>query len=184
MSTAAVHDWIECDSPAGSVFVAFTGGLVSGLLIVNDRDRRNSFEDFRAYMREQVGADLSAVSAADSDWAAALAEALAEGRTDMPVDLSSRPPFHRAALRAAADIPKGEVRTYAEVAAAAGRPGAARAVGQAMARNPVPLLLPCHRVVPSAGGVGQYGYGPDLKQRLLSLAGASVPAGGGVRARP
>ncbi len=174
MSTAAAHDWIECDSPAGPVFVAFSGGRVSGLLIVNDRNRRNNFEDFKAYMRELVGVDVSAVTAADSDWAAALVEALLEGRTDMPVDLSSRPPFHRAALRAAAEIPKGEVRTYAEVAAAAGRPGAARAVGQAMARNPVPLLLPCHRVVPSAGGVGQYGYGPDLKKRLLSLEGAAV----------
>ena len=66
------------------------------------------------------------------------------------------------------------VRTYGELAAAVGRPNAARAVGTAMARNPVPLLVPCHRVVPSSRGVGNYGYSPELKAKLLANEGAVV----------
>ena len=72
---------------------------------------------------------------------------------------------------ATARIPRGEVRTYGELAAIVGRPRAARAVGTAMARNPVPLLVPCHRVVPSSGGVGNYGFGSDLKAKLLAGEG-------------
>ena len=92
-------------------------------------------------------------------------------RTDVPVDLSSRSVFHQEVLRATARIPRGEVRTYGELAAIVGRPRAARAVGTAMARNPVPLLVPCHRVVPSSGGVGNYGFGSDLKAKLLAGEG-------------
>lgn len=67
------------------------------------------------------------------------------------------------------DIPYGEVRTYAEVAEMAGHPNAYRAVGTACARNPLPLIIPCHRVVPSSGGIGSYAGGSSLKRRLLEL---------------
>jgi methylated-DNA-[protein]-cysteine S-methyltransferase len=88
------------------------------------------------------------------------------------VDLSAAPPFHAKALRALARIPYGRTVTYGDLAARAGRPHGARAVGQAMARNPVPLVIPCHRVVASGGGLGGYGGGLDLKRRLLHLEGA------------
>lgn len=77
-------------------------------------------------------------------------------------------------LKECARIPRGEVVTYAELARIAGNPRAARAVGQAMARNPLPLLIPCHRVVPSMGGVGSFGGGARLKAWLLEREGASV----------
>jgi methylated-DNA-[protein]-cysteine S-methyltransferase len=87
------------------------------------------------------------------------------------VDLSDLSPFQQAALRAAAKIPPGEVRSYQWVAMQIGRPKAARAVGQVMARNPIPLLFPCHRVVDSAGELHNYGYGLKMKARLLRMEG-------------
>jgi methylated-DNA-[protein]-cysteine S-methyltransferase len=90
----------------------------------------------------------------------------------VPVDLSGVPPFHAKALRAAGRIPFGRTRTYADLAAAVGRPRGARAVGQAMARNPVPLVVPCHRVV-GRNGLGGYGGGLALKRRLLAIENPS-----------
>jgi O-6-methylguanine DNA methyltransferase len=90
---------------------------------------------------------------------------------DGVLDISDLTPFEQAALRAAARIPPGEVRSYAWVATQIGRPRAARAVGRVMARNPVPLLLPCHRVVDSSGGLHDYYYGLDMKARLLKMEG-------------
>src|SRR5690606_14358281 len=82
------------------------------------------------------------------------------------VDLSSQPAFYRRVYTALLQVRRGETRTYGQLAAAAGSPGAARAVGGAMAANEWPLVIPCHRVV-AAGGLGGYGGGLDLKRRLL-----------------
>ncbi|MHB8151622.1 MAG: methylated-DNA--[protein]-cysteine S-methyltransferase [Vulcanimicrobiaceae bacterium] len=94
---------------------------------------------------------------------------------DQRVDLSDLTPFEQAALRATATIPPGEVRSYGWVATTIGRPKAARAVGRVMARNPLPLLFPCHRVVDSTGDLHDYGYGLDLKARLLQMEGYRPP---------
>jgi len=90
---------------------------------------------------------------------------------DAIVDISDLTPFEQAALRAAARIPPGEVRSYAWVATQIGRPRAARAVGRVMARNPLPLLFPCHRVVDSSGDLHDYFYGIEMKARLLEMEG-------------
>lgn len=88
--------------------------------------------------------------------------------------------FRRAVLQACAAIPAGEVRTYGELAADAGRPGAARAVGTAMATNPLPLVVPCHRVVRSDGRVGGYGAGGTAyKATLLAAEGVPLEARNG-----
>ena len=106
-----------------------------------------------------------------------LAAALRGNRAPIAVDLSGLTAFQRRVLSAAAAIPPGETRSYAQIAAAAGAPGAARAAGTALARNPAPLLIPCHRVVRGNGTIGAYsGGGPSVKQRLLQREGASVPA--------
>ena len=94
----------------------------------------------------------------------------------VPVDLSAAPPFHGKVLWALARIPYGQTVTYGELAARVGRPHGARAVGQAMACNPVPLVVPCHRVVASGGGLGGYRGGLDLKRRLLGLEGVRFSA--------
>jgi len=72
-------------------------------------------------------------------------------------------------LRAVADIPFGGLKTYGDIAAAVGRPGASRFVGNTMAKNPFPILVPCHRVVRRNGGIGGFGGGPDLKKRLIAF---------------
>ena len=77
-------------------------------------------------------------------------------------------------LRATAKIPAGEVRSYSWVAAEMGQPKAARAVGGVMARNPVPLLYPCHRVVDCEGRLHNYEYGIDVKARILELEGCNT----------
>lgn len=91
----------------------------------------------------------------------------------VPVDLRLvGSPFRRAALETLrAGVAAGDVVTYGALAARAGRPRAARAVGTACATNPVPILVPCHRVVPGSGGIGSYGGGPERKRVLLALEG-------------
>jgi O-6-methylguanine DNA methyltransferase len=85
--------------------------------------------------------------------------------------LDGMTPFQRNVLKAIRKIPAGETMTYGDVAKAAGKPGAARAVGNVMARNPIPLILPCHRVVAS-NGLGGFTGGLDVKRKLLKLEGA------------
>jgi len=98
-------------------------------------------------------------------------------RLDLPADLRLvAAPFRREALRTLhRDVARGEVITYGALARAAGHPGAARAVGTACARNPVPIVVPCHRVVPSGAGLGAYGGGAERKRALLTLEGAARP---------
>lgn len=94
--------------------------------------------------------------------------------SNVPVSFTGLSPFEQEVLHCLRQIPRGEVRPYAWLAKEAGRPRAIRAVGTIMARNPVPLLLPCHRVVPSTGGIGNYGYGSPMKRELLQREGVSV----------
>ena len=92
--------------------------------------------------------------------------------SDVPIDVDDASPFHQAAWQACRTIPSGETRPYKWLASEAGRPGAPRAAGQAMARNRLPFLIPCHRVIASDGSLGGYGSGRtrlDLKRRLLDM---------------
>ncbi len=90
------------------------------------------------------------------------------------VDLSALSPFARAVLEKTREIPRGQVRPYAWVAREIGRPGAVRAVGTALARNPVPLIIPCHRVVRSDGTPGSYAFGSRAKRTLLAHEGVRL----------
>ena len=90
---------------------------------------------------------------------------------DDTLDVADRSPFKRAVWQATRSIPYGETRSYAWVAQRVGGPGAARAVGQALARNPVPIVVPCHRVIASRGALGGFTGGLDVKERLLRLEG-------------
>ncbi len=91
-------------------------------------------------------------------------------RFDLPLDLHGTP-FQKKALRRVARIPYGKVKTYGDIAADIGKPRAARAVGSANARNNLPLVIPCHRVV-ATNGLGGYGGGLALKKRLLKMEGS------------
>jgi methylated-DNA-[protein]-cysteine S-methyltransferase len=97
-----------------------------------------------------------------------------EGRRytfDLQLDLRVAP-FHEAVLRELARVPYGHTDTYGSLAAKAGRPKAARAVGTVMNRNPIPIVLPCHRIVGANGSLTGYAGGLDVKRRLLQLEGA------------
>ena len=86
---------------------------------------------------------------------------------DVPLDLSAQPPFRRKVLLEAAKIPCGQTISYGELAERVGKPRAARAVGQAMAKNPVAPIVPCHRVIGADGSLVGFGGGVDMKARLL-----------------
>jgi methylated-DNA-[protein]-cysteine S-methyltransferase len=94
---------------------------------------------------------------------------------DVELDISALPDFERLVLEATRGIPPGETRTYGELAAAIGSPGAARAVGRALGRNPIPIIIPCHRILAAGGRSGGFSApgGSATKLRLLSLEGAS-----------
>lgn len=92
---------------------------------------------------------------------------------DLPLDLTLTTGFRREVVRHLPEIPYGRTATYTEVAALAGSPRAVRAVGTACAKNPLPLVVPCHRVVRSDGTTGQYAGGPAAKRWLLELEAAS-----------
>ncbi|HAM01343.1 MAG TPA: cysteine methyltransferase [Acidimicrobiaceae bacterium] len=91
-------------------------------------------------------------------------------RFELPLKLSGTD-FQRQVWGSLAEIPYGTTISYAELAAMVGRPTAFRAVGQANGANPLPIVLPCHRVVASGGRIGGYGGGLDMKRRLLALEG-------------
>lgn len=95
-------------------------------------------------------------------------------RFTVPLDWSARTGFRAEVLRALAEVPYGEVVTYGELAARAGNPKAARAVGSAMATNPWPVVIACHRVVRAGGSLGHYGGGQDLKRQLVEMERATL----------
>jgi methylated-DNA-[protein]-cysteine S-methyltransferase len=92
-------------------------------------------------------------------------------RFDIPVDLTLAAGFGRKVLRATARIPYGKVSTYREIAGRAGSPRGSRAAGNALGANPIPIVVPCHRVVATGGGLGGYTGGIDRKEFLLRLEG-------------
>ena len=95
-------------------------------------------------------------------------------RWSVPVDLSSGTSFQEKVWRTLTQIPRGQTRSYAWVAQKVGKPNAARAVGTACGANPVPVIIPCHRVIASGGSLGGFGGGLPMKRRLLRLEGANV----------
>ena len=99
------------------------------------------------------------------------------GLDGIAIDLEGVPPFHRKVYEAARRITRGEIRSYGDLAADAGSPQGARAVGQAMAKNPLPIVVPCHRVIAAGGKPGGFTSpgGLDTKARLLEIEGAKLP---------
>ncbi|MFZ5827221.1 MAG: methylated-DNA--[protein]-cysteine S-methyltransferase [Bacillota bacterium] len=156
------------ESVLGPIHVAWIAQGIACLAVGEESD-----EAFVARCRASTGAAPARSDERQGDLAAALQGWLAGEVYQGPIDLTGLSPFAQGVLAACRAIPRGEVRTYAELAAAVGKPGAARAVGTVMRRNPVPLLIPCHRVVRGDGVIGNYSMGgPAVKERLLRLEGA------------
>lgn len=170
LSVGLADAYASLESPLGPVFVAWNGRGVSAVSAGADG------KAFEARFRAEFGRPLHRVPAPPPRLAAALARRLAgDRRAPVPVDLRGRSPFERAVLEKAAEIPRGEVRPYGWVAREIGRPRAVRAVGSALGRNPVPLVVPCHRVVRGDGTIGQYSMGgPAAKRAVLEAEGLDV----------
>jgi len=94
---------------------------------------------------------------------------------DVAVDFAGMTPFTKSVLAATAEVPYGELTSYGEIAARIGQPGASRAVGNALSRNPVPVIVPCHRIIRSDASIGKYTGGVDIKRTLLSIEGHVAP---------
>ncbi len=93
---------------------------------------------------------------------------------DLPLDMSQATPFQRRVWEVTRTIVRGQTRSYGDIARQLGSPHAARAVGQAMARNPWPVIIPCHRVVGSDGRLTGFGGGLEMKRRMLEMEGATL----------
>ena len=93
---------------------------------------------------------------------------------DVPLDWGAMAPFQRAVLEATAAVPFGQLDTYAGIARRIGKPGATRAVGNALGRNPIPVIVPCHRVIRSDATIGGYTGGLGIKHRLLAIEGVTL----------
>ena len=146
------------DSPLGPVFVAWNQRGVSAVM------KTPTVEEFQSRFAERFHRSLrpASVGATPPD--------------DGGFDLRSVTEFERAVLLKALEIPRGELRTYGWIAAQIGHPRAVRAVGTALRKNPVPLLIPCHRVVRSDGTIGEYALGGSDAKRVV-LAAEGIAAG-------
>ncbi|MGI5479872.1 methylated-DNA--[protein]-cysteine S-methyltransferase [Streptomyces lavendofoliae] len=156
------------DSPYGPLTLVATDGALSGLYMTDQRHRppEETFGDPDPRPFGEVVRQL------DAYYARELTE------FDLPLHLSGTP-FQRGVWEQLRRIPYGETRSYGELAAVLGRPGASRAVGLANGKNPVGIIVPCHRIIGASGGLTGYGGGLDRKQRLLAFEGAlsaAVPA--------
>ena len=153
--------------PVGTLFVAFDDAVVLSQVGGHGINFEGRILDM-GYQPSRADAPAALRTAID---------ALVEGgsRFDYPVDTGRLGKFQRRVLDATRAIPRGQVRSYSAVAVQIGAPAAARAVGTALARNPVPILIPCHRVVRTDRVLGEYsGGGSEVKARILRWEGIDV----------
>jgi methylated-DNA-[protein]-cysteine S-methyltransferase len=156
------------DTPLGTLFLA---GTEQGLCrIVYDADTEQELD----FLARTFGIRVLRSSLPVDDARRQLDEYFEQKRTafDLALDLRLLADFNRRVLGELVRVPYGEVVTYGELAARAARPRAARAVGTVMNRNPIPIVLPCHRVIGADGKLVGYGGGLDRKEALLRLEGA------------
>ncbi len=156
------------------LIAALGGRLVAVKFDVDDAHEPEALADLR---RETRGAfDFMRDDRALAPIARHLRDYLAGKRRDLgiPFDVSWVTPFRRAVLLEVARVPRGRVASYGEIARRVGRPNAYRAVGNTMRTNPIPLVIPCHRIVGSDGSLTGFGGGLEMKRRLLDLEGAIV----------
>jgi methylated-DNA-[protein]-cysteine S-methyltransferase len=162
-----VGRWTTVPSAFGEVFVAWTK---EGICAVDSTRGGADAEEFVESARSRLGRPFLSADAPKG-----IAAAVESGEaSQLRFDLRGLTSFETDVLQATRRIPTGEIRPYAWVAAEIGNPKAVRAVGSALGRNPVPILIPCHRVTRSDGAVGNYGGGPDMKEELLRLENVNL----------
>src|SRR5437879_2450730 len=151
----------------GRVYVAWNRLGVSAAM------RSKSAAEFEDWFRNEIGRQLIRVDP-PADLAAKIEDQL-EGRRRLRFDLRGLTPFQQAVLRKTLEIPRGQVRPYGWIAREIGHPAAVRAVGSALANNPIPYFIPCHRVIRTDGLIGNYGGGgPEAKKSILTMEGVEL----------
>jgi O-6-methylguanine DNA methyltransferase len=167
VSVGLADEYTTMDSPVGPVFVAWNGRGVSAISSATDP------AEFEDRFRADHGRPIRRAPRVPARLARALARRISgERQARVLLDLRGRTEFEQAVLSKAQEIPRGEVRPYSWIAAEIGRPKAVRAVGTALAHNPIPLVIPCHRVVRADGMIGEYSLGgPGNKRTVLSSEG-------------
>jgi methylated-DNA-[protein]-cysteine S-methyltransferase len=160
--------WCALSTPIGRVLVAASD---AGLVRVSFGRTATAFA---AELRETLGVTPVRSTTHTADVVHQLRAYFAGERRnfDVQVDLSRLSSFHRRVLLAASRIPAGQVVSYGDLARRIGQPRGYRAVGQALGHNPVPIVIPCHRIVAAGGRLGGYGGGIAIKKKLLRLEGA------------
>ena len=163
--------YAEVDSPLGTLVAARTD---RGLVRLAYEEYNGGLDAVLQHLALRVSPRIVEGPARLDDVRRELEEYFAGRRHDfdVPVDLSLTAGFTQRILRAIAAIPYGEVSNYRAVAAAAGNPKATRAAGNACGANPLPIVVPCHRVLRTGGGLGGYTGGVDKKETLLRLEGS------------
>jgi O-6-methylguanine DNA methyltransferase len=169
LADRVVSRWTRLAGPVGDLFVVVGSGGIS--FVRTAESVGGDGEEFcRAYRRRFERPVLRAERAP-----VGLAAALRGGGGQaLGYDLRPLTAFERDVLRAAQSIPSGQTRPYGWVAREIGRPRAVRAVGTALGHNPVPVLIPCHRVTRSDGSIGEYVFGSAVKERLLRAEGVDL----------
>jgi O-6-methylguanine DNA methyltransferase len=141
------------DSPMGSIYLVFAGKMLSGLSFIKPVD----------ISLKKGTAPKSLINDLQSYFNGSVIE------FEQEVSFLSGTDFEKHVWTALRQIPCGETRTYKWVAEAIGNPSAVRAVGRALSKNPLPIVIPCHRVIESDGSLGGYSLGTDIKRRLLEM---------------
>jgi O-6-methylguanine DNA methyltransferase len=159
------------DAPIGQCYVAYNRLGVSAVMrAATDADFEQAFQARFDRPIRRSEALPSALRRALTEWSTR------SERGELSFDLRGLSEFEAAVLRKTLEIPPGEVRPYSWIAREIGSPRAVRAVGSALADNPIPLLIPCHRVVRRDGTIGQYGFGAEAKRRILEQEGIDPEA--------
>jgi O-6-methylguanine DNA methyltransferase len=171
LEVGVADGYVSYPGPVGPMWVAFNTRGISAVYL---SETGGEFENwFRAFYKRE----LFPAAALPPVLERRLDKALATGRVgNLPIDWESMSPFQRKVLQKAVEILPGEVRPYSWIAREIGQPKASRAVGTALARNPIPFLIPCHRVVRNDGSLGNYYYGPEMKRDILGQEGLDTAA--------
>ncbi len=158
-------------SPVGTLYVAATEKGLCRLELKNGPE-----EGFAQGLHQSIGVtpfhDPQYFKAFEKEIALYFQGKVRKFKT--PIDWSDFSPFQKRVLEELIRIPYGKTISYGEIARSIGKPTASRAVGTAIARNPVPIVLPCHRVIPAGGGLGGYIWGQEIKRKLLLIEGAHL----------
>ncbi|MBX3066666.1 MAG: methylated-DNA--[protein]-cysteine S-methyltransferase [Anaerolineae bacterium] len=163
-----IDQYSSIQTPLGIGFVSWNRQGISALMVLPDA------AEFERYFNDRFHRRLVSNDNPDRHFLSRVAAALSGEKLDLAFDLRGLSDFERAVLVKARQIPRGEIRPYSWIAREIENPKAVRAVGSALGHNPIPLLIPCHRVVRSDGKIGNYLFGSESKRAMLELEGVDT----------